>query len=173
MALPISVFPSSSLSKLVNYPSKSHISQLPTNQIYSKHIICVLMIQLLETEPVVLTCLLQLAGLTRQDTSVSKLIMPHNVWVYVSTHIQQCVGETRALFSRAASQSAEPHFVKIKLNGIQQKQPSTIPSQTKHLQVSTGYICAPCTHSTDVASLIFLGSRRFVQPTSGLVHTYT
>lgn len=62
-----------------------------------------------------------------------------------------CVGETRSLLPWAASQSAEPHFIKIKQNGIQQKQTIYHSPPTKHPQVSASKLFAPRTHTAQVS----------------------
>lgn len=58
--------------------------------------------------------------------------------------LQQSVPDTHSLFSWAASQSAEPHFIKIKTKWDPTKTNMEHSPPTEHLQVSTRKLFVPC-----------------------------
>ena len=58
--------------------------------------------------------------------------------------LQQSVSDTHSLFSWAASQSAELHFIKIKTKWDPTKTNMEHSPPTKHLQVSTSKLFVPC-----------------------------
>lgn len=81
-----------------------------------------------------------------EDTFLSALTVLGKAWSHLSTLLPaDCVGETHNLFSWADSQPTEPHSIKIKQNGIQRKQTSTIPLQlntSRFQQVNYLYLTA-------------------------------